>query len=132
MRKLNSTGVVSRPRRALGAVAVAGLAGLPRPVIDKARQLLSNLEAAEIAAGGGLRATGKRVVDNLENNASGRPSGYLPLLEPATGESSEITQAEAQKYRKILDLLLKTDPNRTTPIRALQLLDRLRKIAIKV
>nr|WP_295113696.1 TonB-dependent siderophore receptor [uncultured Caulobacter sp.] len=28
MRKLNSTGVVSRPRRALGAVAVAGLAGL--------------------------------------------------------------------------------------------------------
>ncbi|HDS16417.1 MAG TPA: DNA mismatch repair protein MutS [Proteobacteria bacterium] len=97
-------------------IEVAELAGIPRPVIDKARQILSNLESAEIAAGGNLRMTGKTV---LSSRTNGRQSGYLPLLEP----SKEIYEVD-----EIRELIKKQDLNRTTPLKALMLLEKLQKM----
>ncbi len=130
-------------------IEVASLAGLPETVIERARVILENLEAAGIAVGGGRRATGgKPKVPCPQNKSeakkerktratrhpgsdSGRPSGYLPLLEPPPADTGGLTAAEKAALNEIAGLLKKTDPNRTTPIRALQLLDRMRKMLLK-
>ena len=95
-------------------IEVAKLAGIPQPVLEKARQILTNLEAAEIAAGGNLRMTGKSV---LTSRTNGQQSGYLPLLEPASPPDDKVSA-----------LIKKQDLNRTTPIKALTILEKLQKM----
>ncbi len=95
-------------------IEVAKLAGIPHLVLEKARQILANLEAAEIAAGGNLRMTGKSV---LTSKTDGQQSGYLPLLEPTSPPGNKITE-----------LIKKQDLNRTTPIKALTILEKLQKM----
>ncbi len=95
-------------------IEVAKLAGIPQPVLEKARQIMTNLEAAEIAAGGNLRMTGKSV---LTSRTNGQQSGYLPLLEPASPPDD-----------KVAAFIKKQDLNRTTPIKALTILEKLQKM----
>ena len=95
-------------------IEVAKLAGIPQPVLEKAQQILTNLEAAEIAAGGNLRMTGKSV---LSSKTNGQQSGYLPLLEPASPPDD-----------KVAAFIKKQDLNRTTPIKALTILEKLQKM----
>ncbi len=95
-------------------IEVAKLAGIPKPVLEKARQILTNLETAEIAAGGNLRMTGKSV---LTSRTNGQQSGYLPLLEPASPPDDKVSA-----------LIKKQDLNRTTPIKALTILEKLQKM----
>ena len=107
-------------------IEVARLAGLPEAVIDRARQILGNLEAAEIAAGGNLRLTGKTVPGS---RTGGRESGYLPLLEPPPApETARPKKEPAPKRDRLIELLQKTDLNRTTPIKALVILEKMKKL----
>ncbi len=101
-------------------IEVAKLAGIPQAVLEKARQILTNLEDAEIAAGGNLRMTGKSVICD---RPAGQQSGYLPFLEP-----SPTPQPHNPAERKVLDLIKKQDLNRITPIKALTTLEKMQKL----
>ena len=103
-------------------IEVAKLAGIPQPVLDRARNILENLEAAEISGGENLRMTGKSV---LSSRTDGQKSGYLPLLEPAADLEKESLEG---KYKEINKLIKKQDLNRTTPIKALTILEKLQKL----
>jgi DNA mismatch repair protein MutS len=91
-------------------IQVARLAGLPAPVIARAREMLRALESGELRmrelAEGGAGAGQLRLFD------AGAPAG------PAPGPS----RAE----REVLDALRAADPERTAPVDALLLLQRLR------
>ncbi|MCD6291856.1 MAG: DNA mismatch repair protein MutS [Deltaproteobacteria bacterium] len=100
-------------------IEVAKLAGIPHPVLAKAREILTNLEAAEIAVGGNLRVTGKSV---LTQQTSGQQSGYLPFLEPPPATRNNPVES------KVVELIKKQSLNRTTPIKALTILDKLQKM----
>ncbi len=103
-------------------IEVAKLAGIPRPVLNRARNILENLEAAEISGGENLRMTGKSV---LSSRTDGQKSGYLPLLEPAP----DLEKAGLEsKFQEIKQLIKKQDLNRTTPIKALVILEKLQKL----
>ncbi len=103
-------------------IEVAKLAGIPLPVLDRARNILENLEAAEISGGENLRMTGKSV---LSSRTDGQKSGYLPLLEPAADLEKDSFE---KKFAKLNKLIKKQDLNRTTPIKALTILDKLQKL----
>lgn len=97
-------------------IEVAKLAGIPQPVLKKAQQILANLEAAEVAAGGNLRMTGKSI---LSNQQPGQQSGYLPFLEPPPATLKE------PMANKVIELIKKQDLNRITPIKALTTLEKI-------
>ncbi len=101
-------------------IEVAKLAGIPQSVLEKAQKILTNLEAAEIAAGGNLRMTGKSI---LSDRPAAQQSGYLPFLEPPPAP-----QAHNPSEIKVIELIKKQDLNRTTPIKALTTLEKLQKI----
>ena len=107
-------------------IEVARLAGLPEKVIAGARRILGNLEAAEIAAGGNLRMTGKSVPGSRTDPTR---SGYLPLLEPPSDDRQAAPEAPADdSHKRLVELLKKTDLNRTTPIKALVILEKMKKM----
>ncbi|MBN2808693.1 MAG: DNA mismatch repair protein MutS [Deltaproteobacteria bacterium] len=101
-------------------IEVAKLAGIPRRVLEKAQQILGNLEAAEIADGGNLRMTGKSV---LGSRTPGPQSGYLPFLEPPPPTPTKTPVAAP-----VIELIKKQDLNRITPLKALTLLDKMQKM----
>ncbi len=91
-------------------IQVARLAGLPGSVIERARILLANLEGGELDERGRPRIAG--------SGAAGEPSNDQPdLFQSATagGDPAE---------RDVLELLRRTDPDRTTPLDALALVSR--------
>jgi DNA mismatch repair protein MutS len=95
-------------------IQVARLAGLPAPVIQRAREVLRALESGEL---------------RMREVAGGRPAEpQLPLFEAAAagatgGEAAAASAAE----REALEALRAADPERTSPIDALLLLQRLRE-----
>jgi DNA mismatch repair protein MutS len=86
------------------------LAGLPETVIERARTILGNLEGGELDERGRPRIAESGAVDERSDD---QPS----LFQPSTlsCDSSE---------RAVLDLLRRADPDRTTPLEALELLSR--------
>jgi DNA mismatch repair protein MutS len=83
-------------------IHVAELAGVPLPVVERAREVLEKLERRRAGVG-------------LEHPRAGiamQPSLFAEPLEP--------------QEREILDVLRSQDPNRLTPVDALLLLQRLR------
>jgi DNA mismatch repair protein MutS len=83
-------------------IHVAKLAGLPAPTLERAREILANLERGEFTVEGLPRLA--------EHEAAGLPAGAPQLdLFPA---------AEQDAVRRLREL----DPDRMTPIEALQLL----------
>ena len=88
-------------------IQVARLAGLPDPVVTRARALLARLEAGEISASGVPRLAG----------------------DPVPGEDDQLSLFAASApdpiARDVLAELRTVDPERTTPLEALQLLTRL-------
>ena len=101
---------------------MAKLAGIPKPVLVRAGEILENLEAAEISGGKNLRMTGKSVLSSRSND---RMSGYLPLLEP---DSTAAKSEPGSKNETINKLIKEQDLNRTTPIKALNILVKLQKL----
>ncbi|PLX85960.1 MAG: DNA mismatch repair protein MutS, partial [Desulfuromonas sp.] len=86
-------------------IQVARLAGLPKPVIDRAREVLRNLEAGEYVAG----------APRLAHSGRGRPAVTSPQL-------SLFEQADPLRER-----LAAIDVTVLTPIEALNLIDQLKK-----
>ncbi len=88
-------------------IQVAKLAGLPEAVIDRAREILHQLESEEgVAPGSKVPAAGA---------ASVGPDPQLALFTPARSPDEDATLAELRAL----------DPDRMTPLDALALLSRL-------
>lgn len=102
-------------------IEVARMAGLPEPVILRAREILRHLESQHLAveapaAGDGVpvRAARPAPVPHLENPALFQPSLFDPTPDP-------VAEALRAQLREI-------DPNRMTPIAALLKLAELKRI----
>ena len=98
--------VPGRSDRSYG-IQVARLAGMPQPVVDRARAILAGLERDELARGGRPSVTG----------AAGDPQQQLGLFQPAAAEDRF-----AERLRAI-------DIDRLTPLEALTLLAALKREA---
>jgi DNA mismatch repair protein MutS len=99
--------VAGRSDRSYG-IQVARLAGLPRPVVERAREILGALEHDELARGGRPSLT----------HTSNEPQQQLGLF-----------QALSSPGERIVERLLELDPDRMTPLDALALLAELRREA---
>ena len=99
--------VAGRSDRSYG-IQVARLAGLPRPVVDRAREILGALEHDELARGGRPSLT----------ETPGEPQQQLGLFQslPPAGE-------------RVIEKLLAVDPNQMTPLEAIALLAELKREA---
>ena len=116
MRKLNSTGVVSRPRRALGAVAVAGLAGLGLAHTAAAADLDAPVATAAAAATApaadstevsGVKIDAKRTADPSSSKFT------APLLDTPRSVTVIPSQIIEQTAATSLTDILRTSPGIT-------------------
>ena len=105
-------------------IQVARLAGLPDSVIERAREILHNLEGGELDARGrprlAERAESPRRNEPIERRnsppKSDPPDAQLALFIPPTRPPEE---------EEVLEILRSLDPDRTTPLDALQTLAQL-------
>ncbi|MCP4035470.1 MAG: DNA mismatch repair protein MutS, partial [bacterium] len=95
-------------------IAVAQLAGLPAPVVERARQILDNLEGDELDPEG-LPRLAKGSATTTVADAPDQLSFALGASTPRPAEEEEVLVA-----------LREVDPNATTPLDALLLLGKLR------
>jgi DNA mismatch repair protein MutS len=96
-------------------IQVAKLAGLPEPVIARAREILKNLEGGELDERGRARLAQHRE-GAAPAAAAPRDAGQLGLFEAPA----------ARAEREALEALRAVDPERTTPLDALALVASLR------
>jgi DNA mismatch repair protein MutS len=89
-------------------VAVAKLAGLPEAVLARAQAILNSLE-------GGAEAP-------LESKRRRRATPQLGLFDEGT-----LGPQSNKEQREVMDTLVALDPERLTPIEALNLLVQLKK-----
>jgi DNA mismatch repair protein MutS len=91
-------------------IHVAKLAGLPLEVVDRAREVLANLESNEVGRDGMPRLA-------RHGDAKGKGGRQMDLFGLPGPDPAEEAAEEIRK----------SDPDRTTPMEALQLLARLRE-----
>jgi len=97
-------------------IQVARLAGLPGPVIDRAREILRNLE------GGELDERGRpRLAVHGDDDAQGPDAGDIP-----ENDQLGLFPSAGAGEREVLDALRRVDPDHTTPLEALELVTHLR------
>ncbi len=101
-------------------IQVARLAGVPAPVVGRAREILENLEKDEYGGDGLPRRARRR--DGRRGPQRTQPS-LFGGVEPPEPEPAEEDPAVAE----VLAELRSTDPDRTTPIEALQKLSAWRR-----
>jgi len=94
-------------------IQVAKLAGLPAEVVERAREVLKNLEEGELDAASRPRLSKGRRQKALDDQ-------QLTLFVPADARRDET-------FAWLRDELVKLDPDRTTPMEALAFLAGLRK-----
>jgi len=98
-------------------IQVARLAGLPGAVIERAREILANLEGGEFDDRGR-----PRLASHVSEGGA--------ATEPDTAEVDQLGLFESARSRpgerEVLEALRASDPERTTPLDALALLARLR------
>jgi DNA mismatch repair protein MutS len=99
--------LAGRSDRSYG-IQVARLAGLPAPVIARAREILQALEQDELSRGGRPAISGQK---------------------PAPQEQLGLFQATSAAEERLRERLREVDINRTTPLEALQLLQDLKREA---
>jgi DNA mismatch repair protein MutS len=100
--------VPGRSDRSYG-IQVARLAGLPKTIVERARQILSALERDELARGG------RPTVSGTPSN----PQQQLGLFQPSEADSAKVDELRAK--------LAGVDVDRLTPLEALTLLAELKK-----
>jgi DNA mismatch repair protein MutS len=93
-------------------IHVARLAGVPRAVVQRAAEILANLERDEYEGDGTPRRARK------PGKGNGRGGGERPLFAPAP--VTPVSPPEALLLAEIRD----ADPERLTPLEALALVDR--------
>jgi len=99
-------------------IQVARLAGLPPAVIERAREILGNLEGGELDEAGRPRLAERGAAQPGAGSPAAPASDQLGLFAPAPAGPSPA-EAEA------IAALRGVDPDRTTPLEALQLLGAL-------
>jgi DNA mismatch repair protein MutS len=97
-------------------IHVARLAGVPRPVVDRATEILANLERDEYG-GDGLPRRARKPGRGSDPGARRERSLFGVAPEPAPREAPDPAVAE------VLAELRRQDPERLTPLEALALLD---------
>jgi DNA mismatch repair protein MutS len=103
-------------------IQVARLAGLPDAVIARARIILDNLEGEELDERGRPRLAGSGGGDEQAED------DQLGLFQNAQERSATLDGARAEersKEQEALKFLEGADPNRTTPLEALELLSQM-------
>jgi len=102
-------------------IQVARLAGLPDPVIERAREILANLEGGELDERGQ-----PRLAIHAEPAAS-QPEGRSDHGADQLGLFS--TDARPAELRTVAEMLRDADPDAMTPLDALVLVARLKRLA---
>ncbi|GIV60125.1 MAG: DNA mismatch repair protein MutS [Rhodothermaceae bacterium] len=102
-------------------IEVARMAGLPEPVIRRAKEILHHLESQHLVIEGGERSGGDGV-------AVRRPAP-VPAVEGGAFQMSLFAPEPDPKLLELRDRLLALDPNRLTPIEALLQLAELKRLA---
>jgi DNA mismatch repair protein MutS len=97
-------------------IQVARLAGLPESIIERAREILANLEGGELDERGRPRIAGPARGDE--------PSGDQLGLFQVAAVDRESKRGEVGKVGEALELLRRAEPEQTTPLEALELLTR--------
>ena len=97
-------------------IQVARLAGVPAPVLVRAREILTNLERDEFGKDGLPRRARKA---DRRPSARSAQAHLFALAEPPAPEESPDPAVE-----EVLAELRSQDPNQVTPMEALQLLAR--------
>ncbi len=111
-------------------IQVARLAGLPKTVIERAREILANLENGELDDRGRPRIAGIALENETDCDQLGLFSVVRTAAEPGRDrESLAIGTEEAISMleRQVLARLEEMDPDQTTPLDALALLAELGK-----
>ncbi|GAB5536599.1 MAG: DNA mismatch repair protein MutS [Rubricoccaceae bacterium] len=106
-------------------IEVARMAGLPREVVARAKQVLRHLEAHDVAAEVGVSAS------SSPPSGDGMPSVSRKSVQavPAPSEMPVALAAPDPIASEVMDELAKIDPNRMTPIEALMALADLKQRA---
>ena len=99
------------PHRSIRSATLARLAGIPRPVIERAREVLLNLEGGEFTRDGQPRIARSR------DGGRRVPPGQM-----------ELFVQEDPAVKEIRDRLRRADLDRLTPLEALNLLAELRAL----
>jgi len=97
-------------------IFVARLAGIPQKVINRAKEILHNLEAIEISPQGLTARIKKQLNKNTQTN----------LFDIIINES----EGKVQKLSEIKNMLMEIDINNLSPVAALQKLEQMQKIVI--
>jgi len=106
-------------------IQVADMAGLPQVVIERAKEILKNLESHS------LDITNKN--GSIEKEASSKKEATKKLSDniekqPETSQMSMFQTHVDPRLETVLNKLEATDPNRMTPIEALMLITELKKL----
>lgn len=96
-------------------IHVAKLAGLPDDVVDRAKEVLKNLESEELNPSNNMPKLAKSKKRKLRR----KPNNQLSLFVPSR---------EDNNHQPIIDELKRLDPLSMTPLEALKELDRLKKM----
>jgi len=97
-------------------IHVAKLAGIPKDVVERAKEILSNLERDEFGRDGLPRRA------RPPKARGSPPAGALPLFLPPAAEAR--SDPEEERAAAVLAELRSKDPNRLTPLEALELVFR--------
>jgi len=103
-------------------IQVAKLAGLPEAVVARGREVLANLEGAELDDEGRPRLSRRASSPGPTGPAQ---SESVPGTESQLGLFRELKGAEPESLRAVIAELRALDPERTTPLEALALLSRI-------
>lgn len=96
-------------------IHVAKLAGLPDDVVDRAKEVLKNLESEELNPSNNMPKLAKSKKRKLRR----KPNNQLSLF---------VSSGEDDNHQPIIDELKRLDPLSMTPLEALKELDRLKKM----
>lgn len=109
-------------------IQVASMAGLPDVVIDRARQILTNLESHTLEVDAADQSDALAVVKAArQKEAAGRALESMPKQE-AIPQLSLFQMNMDPRHEMIFNKLRAMDPDRMTPIEALMLLADLRRL----
>ena len=106
-------------------IEVARMAGLPEPVIERARQVLHQLESQHLV----VEAAGEQPGTRGDGSAPAKaPKPVLPAMDDDFQMSLFAPAASDPIAEEIKEKLSALDPNRMTPIEALLTLAELKRL----
>jgi DNA mismatch repair protein MutS len=106
-------------------IEVARMAGLPAPVIHRAREILVHLESQDLQVRSG-KPDGEAGEDGV--SAKSADPGAVPSLEESRANQMNLFAQPDPTAEALMEALENVDPDRMTPIEALMKLNELKEI----